>query len=848
MRSLSHSTTAQWGRRAADFTCASTGALAVLGVVGIVGDSARSTFAALLAGVVASTILCLLRLWRRRAAEDAAPRLASIVANVPVGIFRLAVRCDGGAQWVFLSEGMAAVYDRPVEEIGRDPALLAVLRDARDAGAPVHREFQIMRPDGTRRWAALDAVARREANGDILWDGTVADISERKLGEIAAHESDARLRAIIESAPVALGIIGRGGRPLFWNAEYARQMALFTKADIRTVDTRQVYSSPVQRERIMNELRSHGAVHREEIEAYTAEGAGKFWAIASMERTVYEGQPASLAWVVDITERKRVQEDLRIAKELAETATRAKSMFLATMSHEIRTPLNGIIGYSDLLTRANLAPHLHDYAEVVRSSGRTLLRIINDILDYSKIEAGLLEINPIGFDLGKTLRAAMAVFEAPAREKGLAISLDVNAGLPPALIGDPDRLRQILLNLLGNAVKFTERGSVTLSVSLVDETPDVVTLRFAVADTGIGIPPEAVPRLFQRFAQVDSTVGRRFGGTGLGLAISKELATRMGGDIGVHSTLGQGSTFWATATFGRTELSALAAPAETAAAVRPTRPTRLLVVDDNSVNRNLAELILAPAGYTVDTAVSGQGAIEALAARDYDLILMDINMPGMNGLEATGRIQALPGPKGRTLIAALTASADVSEVEQYIAAGMTGHIAKPFDADMLLVQVAAILNRRSAPPPGDSEPPAPEPEGSSALDVAYLERLETRIGRVAVGELAHSLTEQLRTVSQDIVGHLDAGRSEDARQAFHKLASSGLVGGKRLAEQTRALMRHAGPTPLASDNAAVRTFLETVAETQGALRERYADVPDGDAVSVPSVPGDAIEAQRNTAA
>jgi PAS domain S-box-containing protein len=820
----------------------------MLGAAGIVGDGARSTVATLLAGLVASTIFCLLRLRRRRMAEDAAPRLASIVANVPVGIFRLAVRRDSGTEWTFLSQGVATVYDRPVDEIRRDPALLAVLREVRDTRSPIHREFQITRPDGTCRWVALDAVVCRETNGDIVWDGTIADISERKLREIEAHESDARLRAIIESAPVALGIIGRGGRPLFWNTEYARQIALFTKADIRTVDTRQVYSSPVQREKIMNELRSHGAVRREEIEAYTAEGAGKFWAIASMERTVYEGQPASLAWVVDITERKRSQEDLRIAKELAETATRAKSMFLATMSHEIRTPLNGIIGYSDLLTRANLAPHLHDYAEVVRSSGRTLLRIINDILDYSKIEAGLLEINPIGFDLGKTLRAAMAVFEAPAREKGLAISLDVAAGLPPALIGDPDRLRQILLNLLGNAVKFTERGSVTLTVSLADETPDVVTLRFAVTDTGIGIPPEAVSRLFQRFAQVDSTVGRRFGGTGLGLAISKELATRMGGDIGVQSTLGQGSTFWATAAFGRTELSALTAPAETAAAVRPMKPTRLLVVDDNPVNRNLAELILAPAGYTVDTAVGGQGAIEALAARDYDLILMDINMPGMDGLEATGRIQGLPGLKGRTPIAALTASADVSEVEQYIAAGMIGHIAKPFDADLLLEQVAAILDRRSAPLPRDVKPPAPSPEATPALDVAYLGRLETRIGRVAVGGLAHSLSEQLRTVSLDIVNHLDAGRSQDAQQAFHKLASSGLVGGKRLADEARALMRHIGPTPLASDNAAVRAFLETVAETQGALRERYVDVLDGDAVSGPPATSEAIGPRRNTAA
>lgn len=644
---------------------------------------------------------------------------------------------------------------------------------------------------------------------------------------LRSRRQEMRLHAIIESAPVALGIIGRGGRPLFWNAEYARQVALFTPDDIRTVDTRKVYSNPAQAERIMAALRNHGAVRNEEIEAYTMGGASKFWAIASLERVSHEGEPASLAWVMDITDRKRAQDELRTAKEKAETATRAKSMFLATMSHEIRTPLNGVIGYADLLTRADLDPALCRYAEVIRSSGRTLLGIINDILDYSKIEAGGFELSQAVFDLPKTLRAAAAVLEASASAKGLHLLLRLDDNLPPALTGDADRLRQILLNLLGNAIKFTERGSVTLAAEVADESAGEVTLRIAVTDTGIGIPPEARARLFQRFSQVDSTIGRRYGGTGLGLAICRELATRMGGEIGVESAPGQGSTFWVTAKFGRAAPSTLDTPVNPAPVLRPDRPTRLLVVDDNPVNRDLAELILTQAGYTIDLATDGTVAVEAVAIESYDLVLMDVNMPEMDGIEATRRIRRLSEPQSRTPIVALTASAGVEEIEQCQAAGMSGHIAKPFDTDLLLHQVAAALNHSAASPVPAKATLAPDARAAPILDVAYLGRLEQSVGRAPAGKLARTLCEQLAVEPQEIADHLVAARWDDARKGFHKLASSGLVGAKRLSELSRALMNHLEKGGGLSPDADIFTaFLWTAADTRRELGDRYTETAD----------------------
>lgn len=369
----------------------------------------------------------------------------------------------------------------------------------------------------------------------------------------------------------------------------------------------------------------------------------------------------------------------------AELAMRAKSEFLAMMSHEIRTPMNAILGYGELLLGTSLGDRQRNYVGVIREAAQALLVIINDILDYSRIDAGRVEIQPRAADLHALLEKATELLRDSARQKGLAIDLAIGPDVPRGVMVDPDRLRQILTNLLGNAVKFTEKGRVTLSV----ECRPGGHLRFIVSDTGIGIAPEAIGGLFQHFKQADSTIGRRYGGTGLGLAISQRLVGMMGGRIEVRSIPGEGSSFWFDLPIAEAALPEASAAAGPSAAAQ-AKLGRVLVVDDNAANRILLRAILAGLGAEVTLAESGAAALEAMAAGTFDVVLMDINMPGMDGMETARRIRALGPPVGTVPIIAVTASAMPDEVVLYRAAGMNGYLAKPISAETLLRALQGI--------------------------------------------------------------------------------------------------------------------------------------------------------------
>jgi len=432
----------------------------------------------------------------------------------------------------------------------------------------------------------------------------------------------------------------------------------------------------------------------------SAETAGIYELIDANRRTqVFEGSAAGLAigLAIVLWQLRRIRE----ARRAAEKATSAKSEFLANMSHEIRTPLNGIVAMTELLARSNLNSEQREMAGVVLSSSESLMTIVGDILDFSKIEAAGLRVEEIPFDLRSVAEDAVRLFTPRAEAKNLTLECHIAAGLPPLIVGDPTRVRQVLMNLVSNAIKFTAEGSVRVDVQAAGDPAIGPAAIFRVTDSGIGVEPEAAAKLFRAFSQADSATTRKYGGTGLGLAIGLRLVTLMGGSIGMESEPGRGSTFWFLIPAKAADLpipapACEAAPAEETAATTALAARRILVVEDNPVNQMVAARALVTLGYVADVVPGGEAALEALESCRFDLILMDCQMPGMDGYAATAEIRRRERGRSRIPIVAMTANPISGDRERCMAVGMDDYLSKPVRLAALGKMLECWLDKKEA--------------------------------------------------------------------------------------------------------------------------------------------------------
>jgi signal transduction histidine kinase/ActR/RegA family two-component response regulator len=592
--------------------------------------------------------------------------------------------------WVFDDARKRKIY--------ANPAAVA-LWDAESLEALLARDFSAQSPAVRIR---MEAIAQRIALGETVVERwtfyplgapvsvsaaisaiTLDDGSRAMLFEAVPDDrppDEQRAAEALRHTPVLVGLFDAQGRRLFANPSRLAAFPDQTAFDQIFVDRQQAAC-------IWKAALTEGVWIGS---CQVTLGGETLWHGLDARRTLdpVTGDVSVLVNQVDMTDEIEARRDLAMAHARVEAEARSKEDFLANMSHELRTPLTSVIGFAGLLRDAALSPEQRRYLARIEDAGQALMSTLNDVLDLSKLEAGGVELDCRPFALNAVLDQALGIIEAQAGPKGLRLAKQVDAEVPPFLVGDPERLRQILLNLLGNAVKFTAEGSVTLAARRLDAegTGPNARVELSVTDTGVGVAEGMIEHVFERFTQADATVTRQFGGTGLGLSITRRLAEAMGGEVGASSVVGQGSRFWCVlplpvaADPGPAPVQAVPAP--------PARGVRVLLADDNEANRELVGAILRSVGHQVDLAVNGAEAVAAAARGEHDLVLMDVQMPVQDGVSATLAIRRLEGPAADVPIIALSANVLAQQIEKYRACGMNDHIAKPIATGELLSKVA----------------------------------------------------------------------------------------------------------------------------------------------------------------
>ena len=616
-----------------------------------------------------------------------------------------------GGQKTAWSEETFRILDYPMGEVSpsREAFLARVHPDDRGlvrkiieealAGSFSAKEFRVRRPGGEERIVITAVRVVTDTNSrPIRIFGALQDITERKRVERSLEERTAYLNALVENSPVAIVVVDSDTRVQVCNPAF-ESLFQYRREEIGGAQLNELIAP---RELLQEATEISSKVEKEGQHAhFTTRRRRKDGSLVDVE--LY-GVPLKLAGklvgvyglYLDITDRKKAESELHKAKEAAEAANRAKSEFLANMSHEIRTPMNGVLGATELALDTDLSPEQREYLDMAKTSAETLLSILDDILDYSKIEAGKLDLDPISFRLRECLALATKPLALRAQQKNLEFTCNVHSDVPEQIVADPTRLRQVVINLVSNAIKFTDRGKVGLEVAVDAREGDRLQLHFVVRDTGIGIPADKQEIIFAAFSQADGSTVRRFGGTGLGLTISLRLVKMMGGQLWVESQLGRGSRFHFT-TQARADSDPVHVDCVQGADLvschslpEGQRKLRILLAEDNAINQMLAARLIEKRGHVVTVVNNGREALTALEKGSFDVALMDVQMPEMDGFEVTAEIRNKKTGTGKHLpIIAMTAHSMTGDRERCLAAGMDSYVSKPIRPEELFKEIYA---------------------------------------------------------------------------------------------------------------------------------------------------------------
>ena len=815
----------------------------------------------------------------RKRTEETLRKLSKAVESSPVSV--MITNRQGIIEYINPMFSEMTGYS-PEEIVGMSPALLksglmpdGVFRELWSniqAGKAWQGELYNKKKDGSLYWVHEYIGPILDKVGNIShFVGIAEDITKRRQLNEELQLSRDRLEFALDASNTGAWDSNLVTQETSFNDQWYRQLgyepgelpaSLETFLDLVHTDDLLAVSEALQAH-----LRGETDIYRVEARLRTkAEGWKWILVVGRITGRGRQDNPTRISGILlDIGQEKALQEKLAAAKESAEAMSQAKSNFLANMSHEIRTPMNAIIGLSYLCLKTELGSKQRDYIQKVNSAATSLLGIINDLLDFSKIEADRLELESIRFNLDETFNNVSTFVSQRAQEKGLKILFHIDPAIPLGLIGDPLRLSQILVNLAGNAVKFTPQGEVAIACELVSRSESETALHFSVRDTGIGLAPKQLTKLFQPFSQADSSTTRRFGGTGLGLAICKQLVEKMGSRIEVESIPGRGGLFHFTArfrTFNReapAPLPALAAPssaAETQRALEDIRGVRVLLVEDNEFNQQVALGLLEQAGILVDVANNGIEALRRVGEQTYDAVLMDLQMPLMDGYEATRKIRQEQRFRDLPIIA-MTASVMAGDRELCLAAGMNDHVAKPIDPDELaraLLQTIAPLAHRDRAAQSAAIPVAGAESRISPFDLPGFD-VATALKRVR-GKTDQYLKLLLlfRESHSDFVRRagaaLEANDFKTAERLAHTLkGSSGTLGANALREAASQLeksCREAQPTTCRLDLAALETELAARLETLAPLTASSMSEFDPPPASASAIDREALSTALNT--